>query len=157
IAYGRPAATVSEIEAAAQAANAHDFIRKLPQGYDTIIGERGATLSGGERQRLSIARALLRDAPILILDEPTSALDATTEASLLEALRRLMAGRTTLMIAHRLSTVRDADRIIVLEHGCIAEVGTHEQLLKNTAAYARLYQAFRGDRQPDEPSSEARQ
>src|SRR5207302_8320089 len=99
------------VEAAARAANAHAFIERLPRGYDTVIGQRGATLSGGERQRLSIARALLKDAPILILDEPTSALDAETEGLLLEALRRLMKGRTTLLIAHRLSTVRWADRI----------------------------------------------
>ena len=108
IAYGRPDASRPEIEAAARAANAHEFIARLPDGYDTVVGERGATLSGGERQRLSIARALLKDAPILILDEPTSALDAETEALLLEALERLMQGRTTLIIAHRLSHDRQA-------------------------------------------------
>ena len=106
IAYGRPDATRAEIEAAAVAANAEAFIRRLPGGFDAVVGERGATLSGGEKQRLSIARALLKDAPILILDEPTSALDARTEALLLDALRRLMRGRTTFVIAHRLSTIR---------------------------------------------------
>jgi ATP-binding cassette subfamily B protein/subfamily B ATP-binding cassette protein MsbA len=108
IAYGRPDAAPGDIEAAARAANAHEFIVRLPLGYQTILGERGVTLSGGERQRLSIARALLKDAPILILDEPTSALDAGTEALLLDALERLMQGRTTLIIAHRLSTIRMA-------------------------------------------------
>src|SRR5262249_8312179 len=114
IAYGRPGASREEVEAAARAANAHDFICRLPLGYDTPVGERGATLSGGERQRLSIARALLKDAPILILDEPTSALDAQTEKLVLEALRALMKGRTTFVIAHRLSTVRHAERIVCL-------------------------------------------
>ena len=117
IAYGRPGADRAAIEAAARAANAHAFIARLPQGYDTVMGERGATLSGGERQRIAIARALLKDAPLLILDEPTSALDAETEALVLDALRRLMAGRTTLIIAHRLSTIRDADQIVVLRRG----------------------------------------
>jgi ATP-binding cassette subfamily B protein/subfamily B ATP-binding cassette protein MsbA len=117
IAYGRPAADRNEIVKAAVAARADEFIRQLPQGYDTVIGERGATLSGGEKQRIAIARALLKDAPVLILDEPTSALDAQTEADLLEALERLMEGRTTFIIAHRLSTIRHADRIVVLEEG----------------------------------------
>jgi ATP-binding cassette subfamily B protein len=119
IAFGRPGASRAQIIAAAEAANADAFIRRLPRGYDTEIGERGVMLSGGERQRLAIARALLRDAPVLILDEPTSALDAATEDSLMEALERLMAGRTTLLIAHRLSTARRADRIVVLEGGRI--------------------------------------
>jgi ATP-binding cassette subfamily B protein/subfamily B ATP-binding cassette protein MsbA len=138
IAYGRPGASIDEIRDAAAAANAHDFIAALPEGYDTLLGERGATLSGGERQRISIARALLRDAPVLILDEPTSALDARTEHLILQALERLMAGRTTLLIAHRLSTIRNADRIVVLEQGRVAETGTHDQLMDNEGLYANL-------------------
>src|SRR5205807_2800542 len=130
--YGRPGASAAEIEAAAVVANAEEFIRRLPQGYETVIGERGATLSGGERQRVSIARALLKDAPVLILDEPTSALDAQTERLLLEALERLMTGRTTFIIAHRLSTIRRADRIAVLEGGEVVELGTHRQLVRRS-------------------------
>ncbi len=147
IAYGRPGATFDEIRQAAQAAGAHDFITSLPHGYDSAIGERGAMLSGGQRQRLSIARAFLKDAPILILDEPTSALDAETEAMLLETLRRLMRGRTTLIIAHRLSTVRDADRIVVLQEGRIVESGTQADLLARGSVYARLHR-LQFDREP---------
>jgi ATP-binding cassette, subfamily B, bacterial len=127
------------IAAAAREANADAFIRLLPEGYDTVVGERGATLSGGEKQRLSIARAFLKDAPILILDEPTSALDARTESALLEALRRLTAGRTTFVIAHRLSTIRDANWIVVVDDGRIVEQGRHRDLLRTDGVYAGLY------------------
>jgi ATP-binding cassette subfamily B protein len=153
IAYGRPDASRQEIEAAARAANAHAFIEKLPDGYDTCVGERGATLSGGERQRLSIARAFLKNAPILILDEPTSALDAETEGLLLEALRRLMKGRTTLIIAHRLSTIRSADRIVVVHDGKVVESGTHEELLALGTRYAHCH-ALQFDISPKEEQSE---
>jgi ATP-binding cassette, subfamily B, bacterial len=137
IAYGRPGATRAEVEAAAVAANAHAFIERLPQGYETVIGERGATLSGGERQRVAIARALLKDAPVLILDEPTSALDAATEALVIEALERLMAGRTTLIIAHRFSTIRKADRVVVLEGGRVVEQGSYSELMAMRAGVFR--------------------
>jgi ATP-binding cassette subfamily B protein/subfamily B ATP-binding cassette protein MsbA len=139
IAYGHPHATMRDIMQAARDANAHDFIERLPKKYDTVIGERGATLSGGERQRLSIARAFLKNAPILILDEPTSALDATTEHALLQALERLTLNRTTFVIAHRLTTVRRASRIIVLEQGAVVESGTHEELVRLGARYARFH------------------
>ena len=141
IAYGRPAATRAEIVQAAQLANADNFIRQLAEGYDTVVGERGANLSGGQKQRLSIARALLKNSPVLILDEPTSALDVATEASIMEALEYLMAGRTTLIVAHRLSTVQRADRIVVLEKGRVAEVGSHQELLRKQGVYFQLHAA----------------
>jgi ATP-binding cassette subfamily B protein/subfamily B ATP-binding cassette protein MsbA len=139
IAFGRPGASRAQIEAAAVAANADRFIRQLPQGYDAVLGERGATLSGGQRQCLAIARALLKDAPVLVLDEPTAALDAQTEHSLMEALERLMDGRTTFVIAHRLSTIRQADRIVMIQDGEVTEVGTHEELLEAGGCYQRFY------------------
>ncbi len=139
IAYGRVDATDDDIRAAAVAAQADEFIRALPRGYETVIGERGATLSGGQRQRLSIARALLKNAPVLILDEPTAALDAGTETDLLAALERLIEGRTTIVIAHRLSTVREANRIVVLDAGEIVETGTHATLLAQDGIYRQLH------------------
>jgi subfamily B ATP-binding cassette protein MsbA len=138
IAYSRPEAGPGEIEAAARAAAAHEFISALPQGYDTPVGEAGARLSGGQRQRIAIARAFLKDAPILLLDEATSALDTESEAQVQAALRRLMAGRATLLIAHRLSTVRGADRIYVIDQGRVVESGTHDALVKKRGLYARL-------------------
>jgi ATP-binding cassette, subfamily B, bacterial len=140
IAYGRPDASRAEIEAAADAAQAHAFIKHLPQRYETILGERGVTLSGGERQRIAIARAFLKNAPILILDEPTSALDYRTEQGIMQTLQELMRNRTTLLIAHRLSTVRHAHRILVLRAGQIVEAGTHDELLVRRGDYARMYQ-----------------
>jgi subfamily B ATP-binding cassette protein MsbA len=139
IAYGRPEASQDEIEAAARHAAAHDFIMALPQGYDTPVGENGVKLSGGQRQRIAIARAMLRDAPILLLDEATSALDTESERLIQVALGELMRGRTTLVIAHRLSTVIDADVIFVLDHGRLVEQGSHADLLARNGAYARLY------------------
>jgi ATP-binding cassette, subfamily B, bacterial MsbA len=140
IAYGQPHVPMKDVEAAAHAALAHDFIKALPSGYDTVIGERGFRLSGGERQRLAIARALLKNAPILILDEATSALDSESEALVQSALHNLMAGRTVFVIAHRLSTVRRADRIVVIENGAIADIGTHEELMTRLGTYRRLYE-----------------
>lgn len=139
IAYGLPSATFDDIQSAAQSAGAHAFITALPKGYDTEIGERGVMLSGGQRQRIAMARAFLKDAPILIMDEPTSALDTETEQHLLQALERLMKGRTTIIIAHRLSTIRKAHRIILLQDGQIVEHGTHSELLRQGQGYARLY------------------
>jgi ATP-binding cassette subfamily B protein/subfamily B ATP-binding cassette protein MsbA len=144
IAYGRVGASREEIVEAARAANADEFVSRLPDGYDTVVGERGATLSVGERQRVAIARALLKDAPVLILDEPTSALDAETERSLLQALDRLMAGRTTVIIAHRLSTIRKADQILVLREGRIVERGHHQQLIDLNGHYARMHDIQHG-------------
>ncbi|HEV3138965.1 MAG TPA: ATP-binding cassette domain-containing protein, partial [Vicinamibacterales bacterium] len=141
IAYGSPEATPQEIEAAARAANAHDFIALLPQAYSTMIGERGQRLSGGQRQRIAIARALLKNAPILVLDEATSALDTESELLVQEALANLMMNRTSFVIAHRLSTIRRADAIVVLERGHIVEIGRHDELLANSdGTYATLYQ-----------------
>ncbi len=139
IAYGQPSISQTEVEAAARAALAHDFIRKLPAGYETVIGEKGVRLSGGERQRIAIARALLKNAPILILDEATSALDSESEALVQSALQNLMSGRTVVVIAHRLSTVRRADRIVVIENGAIADIGSHEELMQKLGTYRRLY------------------
>jgi subfamily B ATP-binding cassette protein MsbA len=138
IAFGRAGATHADIEGAARAAAAHDFITALPEGYDTPVGERGANLSGGERQRIALARAFLRDAPILLLDEATSALDAESEAKVQDALKRLEKGRTVLVIAHRLATVREADRILVLDNGGVVEVGSHDDLVARGGLYARL-------------------
>jgi ATP-binding cassette subfamily B protein/subfamily B ATP-binding cassette protein MsbA len=139
IAYGRPDASRAEVEAAARIAQAHDFVSRLPAGYDTVVGEQGATLSEGERQRLTIARAVLRQPPIVILDEPTSSVDVTTEASIMDGLDRFIVGRTTFVIAHRLSTVRKADRIVVLDGGRIVEQGTLAELLSRGGVFARMY------------------
>src|SRR5579872_146105 len=160
IAYGDPHASKQAIVEASIAANADEFIRRLPQGYDTVIGERGTTLSGGERQRLSIARAFLKNAPILVLDEPTSALDARTESLLLEALARLMRDRTTFVVAHRLSTIRNATTILVIDRGRVVEQGTHHQLMERDGLYAGLYvqqmEIARHEPVPDEDASGAR-
>ena len=140
IAYGRPGASDEMIEAAAKAAAAHDFIQQLPNGYDTLVGEDGARLSGGQRQRVSIARAMVRDAPILLLDEATSSLDSQSEREIQEALAKLMVGRTVIVIAHRFSTIRDADRIYVLDKGTLVEEGTHTDLVEIGGLYGRLYE-----------------
>ncbi len=145
IGYGRPGASISEIETAARLAQAEEFIRELPNGYETVLGERGVNFSGGQRQRLSIARAFLKNAPILVLDEPTSALDANTEQALLANMRELMRGRTTFVMAHRLSTVRSANLIAVLENGTIIEQGSHAELLARDTAYKKMCHAQWGD------------
>jgi len=144
IAYGRPGADQAEIEAAAKAAEAHDFILQLPQGYDTIVGERGQKLSGGQRQRVSIARAVLKDPPVLILDEATSAVDNETEAAIQRSMQVITRGRTTLIVAHRLSTIINADRIYVLDHGRVTEMGNHTQLLADDGLYAYLWKVQAG-------------
>jgi subfamily B ATP-binding cassette protein MsbA len=140
IAYGRPNATEKEITEAAKMANAHDFILKMQYGYDTIVGERGLTLSGGQRQRIGIARAVVRNSPILILDEPTASLDTESEKIVMDALEKLMQGRTVITIAHRLSTIQNADKIIVIKDGLVAEEGSHKELLQKKGTYAALYQ-----------------
>jgi ATP-binding cassette subfamily B protein len=141
IAYGKPDAKLEEIVAAARAAHAHEFILRLPHGYDSLVGERGQALSGGERQRISIARALLIDPRILILDEATSSVDTTTEKEIQKALENLVRGRTTIAIAHRLSTLRDANRLIVLDRGNVVETGSHDELMAREGEYYQLYQA----------------
>ena len=155
IRYGRLDATQDEIEAAARSANAHDFISVLPKGYDTTVGDRGSRLSGGQRQRISIARAILKDPPILLLDEATSALDNESERLVQEALERLKVGRTTIIVAHRLSTIRGATRIAVLDDGWLVELGSHDELLARDGLYAKLYRLqFESEEEapaPDEP------
>jgi ABC-type multidrug transport system fused ATPase/permease subunit len=152
IAYGKEGATQEEIEAAAKLANADEFIQKMAHGYDTMVGERGLTLSGGQRQRIGIARAIIRNSPILILDEPTAALDTESEQLVMEALGRLMKGRTVITIAHRLSTIRDADQILVLKGGYVAEEGTHDELVARNGIYAELYHIQAGT----EPAAESK-
>ena len=153
IAYGHPGiSTEDEVIAAAKLANADEFIARMPQGYDTVVGERGDTLSGGQRQRIGIARAVIRNNPILILDEPTAALDTESERLVIEGLERLMKGRTVITIAHRLSTIRDADNILVLHNGIVAEQGTHEQLLASNGLYADLYHVQFADASTPSPA-----
>jgi ATP-binding cassette subfamily B protein len=156
IRYGRLDASNEEVIEAAKSAGAHDFIERLPQGYDTELGERGAQLSGGERQRICVARAFIKDAPILILDEPTSSIDSKTEAIILDSLERLMAGRTSFMIAHRLSTIRQADKIVVIDRGRVVEQGTHEELVGRQGLYRQLHDAQTRKRRPVPKDVEAR-
>jgi subfamily B ATP-binding cassette protein MsbA len=155
IAFGRPSASAAEIVAAAVAANADEFIRQKPYGYETRVTERGTSLSGGQKQRIAIARAILRDAPILILDEPTSGLDAAAEKAVIDSLESAAAGRTTLLIAHRLSTVRFADRIIVLENGRIVEHGTDPELMIKNGRYAQLRRLQSAPKPENQPSKGA--
>jgi subfamily B ATP-binding cassette protein MsbA len=146
IAYGKPQASHEEIVRAARLANADEFIDRMPDGYETMIGERGVTLSGGQRQRITIARAIIRNSPILILDEPSAGLDAESEKLVFDALDKLMEGKTSIVIAHRLATVRRADVIFVVDGGRVVEQGTHDELLKRAGLYARLYELqFRGE------------
>ena len=139
IAYGRPGASDDDVVAAAKLANADEFISRMPHGYDSVVGERGDTLSGGQRQRIGIARAVIRNSPIMILDEPTAALDTESERLVVEGLERLMKGRTVIMIAHRLSTIRDADKIIVLKDGVVVEEGSNDALIAQGGVYADLH------------------
>jgi len=149
MAYGlAPKSTFEDIQEAARTAYCEEFIEGLPHAYDTVVGERGGTLSGGQRQRIAIARAVVRDAPILVLDEPTTGLDAEAEVVVMRALDRLMEGRATLMIAHKLSTVRNVDRIYVLGHGRVVEGGTHDELVANGGPYARALRAQYGPGEP---------
>jgi ATP-binding cassette subfamily B protein/subfamily B ATP-binding cassette protein MsbA len=141
IAYGRPGASTEEIVAAAKAAKAHDFIERLPDGYDTVLDEQGSNLSGGQRQRIALARAFLRNSPILILDEPTSGLDAVTESQLTETLDELVRGRTTIIIAHRFSTIERADSILVLAKGRVVQQGAHQELVEQPGPYRDLFEA----------------
>jgi subfamily B ATP-binding cassette protein MsbA len=154
IAYGRPGASDEEVIAAAKLANADEFISRMPHGYDSVVGERGETLSGGQRQRIGIARAVIRNSPIMILDEPTAALDTESERLVIEGLQRLMKGRTVIMIAHRLSTIRDADKIIVLKDGVVAEEGTHDELIARGGVYAELHR-IQYDTSPGQPAHAA--
>ena len=160
IAYGKPNATLDEVRRAAELANAAEFIAKLPQGYDTMVGERGVTLSGGQRQRIAIARAIIRDTPILIMDEPSSGLDAASEELVFEAIERLIEGKTAIVIAHRFSTIRRAHKICVVEDGRIVESGRHEQLLAAGGLYAKLsnlqFQQEDAGRSPALPVTAAR-
>jgi subfamily B ATP-binding cassette protein MsbA len=160
IAYGRPEVPLAEVERAARLAYAHEFIGAMPKGYDTVVGERGALVSGGQRQRIAIARAILKDAPILILDEATSALDAESEREVQRALDRLVElererRRTTLVIAHRLSTIRNADRIVVISGGRVVETGSHAELLARGGEYARLHRVYEGEAEVEEARATA--